>query len=105
MSTAIKKTTKKKPSPKKSGILNRSGAKRHDPRRIRPEVLPETATYGTFAGKEYVMIPVEDFGEWYDDVTLGAIAQDRLEMDDEPPIPIENITDLLDRKAKRTAKK
>ena len=45
------------------------------PLRIRPELLPDSAKYGTFDGREYVMIPVEDFGEWYEDVEDGAVVE------------------------------
>lgn len=61
------------------------------PLRIRPELLPGTATYGTFSGKEYLMIPVEEFGDWYEDITLGAIAQDRLDNAEEPPLPFSEL--------------
>ncbi len=45
------------------------------PLRIREELLPESAVYGTFADREYIMIPVEDFGEWYEDIEDGAVVQ------------------------------
>ena len=43
--------------------------------RIRPELLPDSAVYGTFAGREYVMIPVEDFGWWFEDLEDNAVAE------------------------------
>lgn len=45
------------------------------PLRIRPELLPDSAKYATIDDEEYVMIPVRDFGEWYEDIEDGAIAQ------------------------------
>ncbi len=45
------------------------------PLRIREELLPESAKYATIDGIEYVMIPVADFGEWYEDVEDGAVVQ------------------------------
>ena len=60
------------------------------PPRIRPELLPGTAIYGRFADREYVMIPVEDFGEWYEDTVDGAVA-DYIERLEEPGIPEENM--------------
>lgn len=46
-----------------------------NPLRIREELLPESAKYATIDGVEYVMIPVTDFGEWYEDVEDGAVVQ------------------------------
>ncbi len=43
------------------------------PLRIRPELLPDSAKYGAFDGREYVMIPVEDFGDWYEDALDSAV--------------------------------
>ena len=45
--------------------------------RIRPELLPDSAKYATIDEREYIMIPVSDFGEWYNDVLDGAIADER----------------------------
>lgn len=60
------------------------------PLRIRPELLPDSAKYGTFDGLEYVMIPVADFGEWYEDVEDGAVV--RYTRDNpEPGIPFEDV--------------
>ena len=58
--------------------------------RIRPEFLPDSAVYGTFADREYVMIPVEDFGGWLEDI------EDRLAVEDagndpSPGIPLEEL--------------
>ena len=61
------------------------------PLRIRPEFLPESAVYGAFAGREYVMIPVEDFGDWYEDIEANAIAEERRRFDDGPAVPVEDI--------------
>lgn len=105
MTTTAQKN--KKPSPPGESV--KSSRKPHiakapkKPLRIRPELLPDTATYGTFAGKEYIMIPVEDFGEWYEDATLGAIAQDRLENDDGPALPLEASVDEIEGGRKRKA--
>ncbi len=45
------------------------------PLRIREEFLPESAKYATIDSVEYVMIPVADFGEWYEDVEDGAVVR------------------------------
>ncbi|MCD8140498.1 MAG: hypothetical protein LUE17_12100 [Planctomycetaceae bacterium] len=62
--------------------------------RIREELLPETAKYATFDGTEYVMIPVADFGDWYEDVEDGAIV--RYAHDNPSPIiPAEEVHSSL----------
>ncbi len=58
------------------------------PLRIRPELLPDSVKYGTFDGREYVMIPVEDFGDWYEDALDGAVV-DHVESLGEEGIPAE----------------
>lgn len=79
MTTTLKKNTAKssKPKPKK-------------PLRIREELLPDSATYGTFAGREYVMIPVEDFGDWYEDLADNIAADCAMEEPGES-IPMEEV--------------
>ena len=73
------------------------------PLRIRPELLPDSAKYGAFDGREYVMIPVEDFGEWYEDVEDGAVV--RYARDNpEPCIPLEVIKAEMPRKRRNGGK-
>jgi hypothetical protein len=73
------------------------------PLRIRPELLPDSATYGTFSGREYVMIPVEEFGEWYEDVEDGAVV--RYTRDNpEPGTPFEEVQAELARGRKAVRK-
>ncbi len=43
--------------------------------RIRPELLPASARYATIDDNEYVMIPVKDFGGWYEDIEDNAVAE------------------------------
>lgn len=61
------------------------------PLRIRQELLPDSAKYGTFDGREYVMIPVEDFGGWYEDM------EDRLALEEarDNPSPGISLDELL----------
>lgn len=107
MTTTTKKKTGKKPSADKQKHIHKT--KKTTPKknlRIRPELLPETATYGTFADKEYVMIPVEDFGEWFEDITLGSVADDRIVSATEPPISLDKyLTKENGGEGKRKAKK
>lgn len=78
--------TGRKAAAKKSPNL----PKAKKPLRIREELLPASAVYGTFAGREYVMIPVEDFGDWYEDTVDMAVAEDRGD-DPGPGVPAEQV--------------
>ncbi len=60
------------------------------PLRIRPELLPKSAIYGTFAEQEYVMIPVEDFGDWYEEIVDNAAAKTVRDCDC-PTVPFEEV--------------
>ncbi len=60
------------------------------PLRIRRELLPDSAKYGTFDGREYIMIPVEDFGDWYED-SLDSAVVDHVESLGEDGIPAEQV--------------
>jgi hypothetical protein len=101
MTTTARKIKATPTRPKNKSLGSRKTAAPKRLPRIRPELLPDTAVYGTFADREYIMIPVEDFGEWYEDATLGAIAQDRLENDSEEPIPFEAIAAKYDKRKMR----
>ncbi len=71
------------------------------PLRIRPELLPDSAKYATIDSEEYVMIPVRDFGEWYEDVVDGAVAQYAFD-NPEPLVPSEQVKKaaaMLDRRS------
>jgi hypothetical protein len=65
-------------------------------RRIRADLLPESARYAEIDGKECVCIPVADFGDWYEDALDAAVANDRRDADDGGRIPIEEIFARLD---------
>lgn len=72
--------------------------------RIRPELLPDSAKYATIDDEEYVMIPVRDFGEWYEDVEDGVLAQHALD-NPEPLIPAEQVRAAMSMRNRRLAKK
>lgn len=74
------------------------------PLRIRPELLPDSAKYATIDDEEYVMIPVRDFGEWYEDVEDGVLAQHALD-NPEPLIPAEQVKAAMAMRNRRLAKK
>ncbi len=67
--------------------------------RIKEEYLPDSAIYGTIDGKEYIMLPVEDFGGWLEDI------EDRLAVEEAREDPTSGISleELLE-KANRTRK-
>lgn len=69
--------------------------------RIREELLPESAKYATIDDVEYVMIPVSDFGEWYEDVEDGAVVR-YARAHPAPLVPAERVKAKI---ARRTAKK
>ena len=60
------------------------------PRRICQELLPDSAVYGAFAGREYVMIPVEDFGDWLEDIE-DRLAVEEASNDPSPGISLEDL--------------
>ncbi len=72
------------------------------PLRIRPELLPDSAKYGTFDEREYVMIPVEDFGGWLEDIE-DMLAVEEYRNDPDPGIPFEEL--LKEERRLRKAKK
>ena len=65
--------------------------------------LPPTADVASIAGKEFVIMPLEDFEEWQDDMMLTALVTERLE-DGEAFIPFEEIEARLDQRKKRRKK-
>ncbi len=72
------------------------------PLRIREELPPESAKYAAIDRIEYVMIPVADFGNWYEDIEANIIAEERRQFDDGPAIPIEDIlAEIRGKKAKK----
>ncbi len=90
--STTKKRTTRTPKPKSRSAAKTTsqphGTKK--PLRVKPEFLPDSATYGTFAGREYVMIPVEDFGEWYEDALDGAVV-DHIRSCGEEAIPADEV--------------
>ncbi|MCD8350073.1 MAG: hypothetical protein LUC93_05605 [Planctomycetaceae bacterium] len=101
--TANKKRAAKQAAPKskpaaKAAKTAKSG-KAAKPLRIREELLPDSATYITVADRRYVAIPVEDFGDWYEDALDLAVAEDR-EQDAGPCIPAEEVFAHLDKPPK-----
>lgn len=71
------------------------------PLRIREELLPRSARYITIDDIEYVAMPVADFGEWYEDVELGAVLDDR-QKNAESTVPFDQAVKEI--KASRKAK-
>ncbi len=60
------------------------------PLRIRPEFLPESAKYATIDDTEYVLIPVKDFAEWYEDIEDRAVGE-YVRDDPTPAVPGEEM--------------
>ncbi len=72
------------------------------PLRIREELLPDSAKYGTFDGREYVMIPVEDFGDWFEYIE-DMLALEEAQKDPSSGIPLDELLKkaVRPRKAKK----
>lgn len=94
MSTTASNMKKKTPAKKPKTPIRSKPTGSTKPLRIRSELLPESATYGRFADREYVMIPVEDFADWYED-TVDAAVTDYIEELAEPGIPEEEMKTRL----------
>ncbi len=69
------------------------------PLRIRPEFLPDSAKYATIDDRDYVMIPVDDFAEWHEDLADRAIAE-YVRDDPAPGIPFEEMMQRVRRGGK-----
>lgn len=69
--------------------IERKSAKK--PLRIREEYLPGSARYTTVGEEEYVMIPVKDFADWYEDLEDRVLVEERRRFDDAPVVPLEEI--------------
>lgn len=85
MTTLEKK--KKSANPSAKAAKRVSSTKKAPPRkslRIREELLPQSAAYATLAGREYVMIPVDEFGDWYEDALDAAVGDYIQGLGDEP---------------------
>lgn len=67
--------------------------------RIRPEFLPDSARYATIDEREYVMIPVEDFAEWHEDLEDRAVAE-YVRDDPAPGIPFDEMMRRVERNDK-----
>ncbi len=69
--------------------------------RIREELLPDSAVYATIAEKEYVMIPVEEFGDWYEDIEDRILVKERKRFDEGPAVPLAEIQERIRREKAR----
>jgi hypothetical protein len=69
------------------------------PLRIRPELLPGSARYVTLDDDEYVMIPVRDFGDWYEDIEDNAVAEYAKDVPGSA-IPLEDVEAEIQRERK-----
>ncbi len=85
-----RKTGQGKPLVKKAPVGKTGVSKFAKPLRIREELLPDSARYLTLDNVEYVMIPVAEFGDWYEDAIDSALVHE-YGYDDEPAIPWEDV--------------
>lgn len=73
------------------------------PLRIRPELLPDSAKYCTLDEREYVMIPVEDFGGWLEDIE-DTLSLEEYRNDPDPGISLDELLKEEEQRARRVKK-
>ncbi len=82
----------------------RTGAKRRTVRRRAetPFPYPEAADRAQIAGKEYLLIPTEEFEEWVIDTMVGAVCEQRSNEDKSRDLSLEEVeADLYGKKKGR----
>ena len=89
-------TTGKNRSPKKTSRKTRDNrvAKKDS------ALFPPSAEIVKLSGREYLIVPMEDFQDWDDDRMLAALMAERLASNEEL-IPLEEVEKRLDAKKKR----
>ncbi len=60
--------------------------------------LPPAADVAKISGTEYLVMPLEQYYEWYEDHALAAIAADRLKRQEHLAVPFAEILKSQDRK-------
>lgn len=73
--------------------------KKAKPRRKSRPSLPAAADVATIAGRDFVIMPLDEFEEWREDQLLSAVVAQRLESG-EKIVPFKEIEARLDRRAK-----
>jgi hypothetical protein len=66
-------------------------------RRKKPPLPPESGV-AIIAGREYLIAPLAEYDDWMQDRLLAAVAFDRLENNNSPAIPFDEMEKRLDRK-------
>ena len=67
--------------------------------RKKPSPFPPTADVANIAGRDFIIMPLDDFEEWQEDQLLAAVVGQRLESG-EKTVPFEEMEARLDRHAK-----
>lgn len=62
------------------------------------KLLPESASNAVIANREFLLIPIDDFAEWFEDQILVAVANDRMERDGDKLVPFSEIVARLNGK-------
>ncbi len=70
-------------------------------RRSRKRFLPSSADVAKIAGREFVIVPLDDFEEWFDDMLLQAVADERLQNKPLETIPMEKVFARQDAKRRK----
>ena len=53
--------------------------------------LPSSADVANVAGRDFVIMPLDDFEEWFDDMLLMAMADERLQSKPLETVPMEKV--------------
>jgi hypothetical protein len=53
--------------------------------------LPPSADVANVAGRDFVIMPLDDFEEWFDDMLLMAVADERLQSKPLVTVPMEDV--------------
>lgn len=66
-------------------------------------IFPESSRLITMDGRDYVMIPLDEFDEWYEDEIDKALVEDLQYEEKGPGIPIDEILQDVEKKKQRDA--
>lgn len=70
-------------------------------RRKAPPFLPPTADVATIAGRDFVIVPLDDFDEWYEDHLLAVLANERAKDNSRPSRSAEEVFSRQDAKRRK----
>ena len=69
-------------------------------RKSRKNRMPPSADVATIAGREFLIIPLDEYDDWYDDHLLGLLMTERMTDPNQKIVPFSEIEKRLDKKGK-----